>query len=223
MRAQSGFPGIFDELSRRANGIGSTTSIMRLLSKSSDNIPSALRADHVGAFSESLVMTISGNSYKSIVVAAICQARAVLDHLILVHGHCAEGSAAQAAVLNADLVTFRRLAEFLGDRDLVSLSHFGARLGRPQFVVKPIDDEDRAWMSNEFSPTQSVERVILSGLSILFVDRRDFQNVTRREQSQRSSTVLRQFVRTAQGLREADTIKEIRVCGKWEDWQSVKG
>jgi hypothetical protein len=143
------------------------------------------------------------------VVAAICQARALFDQLVL-QGDGFVANSADAAVLNNDAMIFRRAVEHLEELDLVMVSLLAARLGRPHFVMKPIKSQDQVWLSEEYFLLRNVKRVAFP--SVLILDRD--------EQPPEALTVSHEVIAKELLLVFGASVREIRVLGDWERWET---
>jgi hypothetical protein len=162
--------------------------------------------------------SISGLEIKLLVAATLCRSSAIVDNIRLIGGVGPDIRAAQAAVLNDDMLIFRRLIDQMPGRDLADVSLFAARLGRAGFAVERgfSFNLELFWLSDADLPEANVKRKVVPVLSwdgVMILDRSDYDDTTCQQ------VINDDVIARALYGRYEPQIVQIVTLGKWVEFQ----
>jgi hypothetical protein len=203
------------------------TATCRFLSRSDGPIINELLGDDVASFSARYEVAplsdiaISEVSVKPQVAAVLCRAREIADHIQGESDPATNILAAKAAVLNGDMLLFRRVTQQMPSAGLAEVAAFAALSGRIGFVPRGpaiegkggISSSDfsvqRVLLGDEFSPARNAKDAMLQS-DLLILDSGDF-----RKRKAVDKTIIEKGLR----WRTPDYIKQIWVFEGLEVWK----
>jgi hypothetical protein len=210
-----------------------TAILRRLLGSEADPILVELFRDDVRSFAKRFELdpesdiAISGFCIEPLVAAVLCRARGIADEN---HGKCGSTtrvSAAKAAVLNEDMLLFRRVTEQMPEADLAKVSDIAAKMGRHAFVSKGLLRKypaavidatggrslSEVWLEDEFLPAFNAKNVLVQN-ELLIVDKSCLGG---------RNSVDKKVISDCLGSRTSNCIKQIWAFGGLKVWKGDDG